>query len=225
MVQFIPDPDAAVLGGADLGGAGSSGSSGSSGATPRLSFAILPAAAALPPPASSWQRLAGGALLLLALGSTLQFSLSASVGLLPAETLAWLASPAAQLGVGGSGADALPPGLELYDPLPFFSATGTVFLTTLLPQLAHETGHGVSAAVRGLRIAPSLLLPYTQLGVLGSVTQLKSMARNRRQEAFWCGVGGWRGVGGGGGAPEHTGGGGAAAAAAALRSAVCARCA
>lgn len=176
VVQLLPDPDEeAALGTGDAAPA----QPGRDGATPtRVAFAIVPAAFALPLPATSWQRLGAGVLLVLALGSTLQFGLSASIGLLPAETLAWLADPA-NLTAGGGAGDVLPPGLEAYDPLPFFSATGTVFLVTLLPQLAHELAHVAAAALRGLRIGPSLLVPYTQLGLFGSVTQLKSMARNR----------------------------------------------
>lgn len=44
------------------------------------------------------------------------------------ETLQWLANPA------NLNSDLLPPGLESFDPLPFLSSTGNVFLVTLLPQ-------------------------------------------------------------------------------------------
>lgn len=45
------------------------------------------------------------------------------------ETLQWLADPA------NLNTDLLPPGLETYDPLPFLSSTGNVFMVTLLPQV------------------------------------------------------------------------------------------
>ena len=49
----------------------------------------------------------------------------------------------------------LPPGLESYDPLPFLNSAVNVFLTTLLPQLAHELAHGIAARVKGIKIGPS----------------------------------------------------------------------
>jgi hypothetical protein len=68
-------------------------------------------------------------LLLLTLGSTLQFGLAANIGLLPKETLEWLANPA------NLNSDLLPPGLDTFDPVPFISSTSSVFMITLLPQV------------------------------------------------------------------------------------------
>lgn len=50
---------------------------------PRVQFEILPAAAAQPVPTAGWTRGAAALLLLLTLGSTLQFGLAANIGLLP----------------------------------------------------------------------------------------------------------------------------------------------
>lgn len=140
---------------------------------PRVQFEILPAAAAQPQAVAGWQRAAAALLLLLTLGSTLQFGLAANIGLLPKETLQWLANPA------NLNTDLLPPGLESYDPLPFLSSTGNVFMITLLPQLMHELAHAFVAGARGIKIAPSFFIPNAQLGTFGSVTQLKSMVRSR----------------------------------------------
>lgn len=63
----------------------------------------------------------------------------------------WLADPA-NLDVPEGF---LPPGLENYDPVPFLQSLGDVCLVTLLPQLAHELGHSVAAAVKKLRIGAS----------------------------------------------------------------------
>lgn len=52
------------------------------------------------------------------------------------ETLQWLANPA------NLNTDLLPPGLESYDPLPFLSSTGRVFLITLLPQVGRRGAEG-----------------------------------------------------------------------------------
>jgi hypothetical protein len=92
-------------------------------------FEILPASAAQPQPVVGWQRAAAGVLLLLTLGSTLQFGLAANIGLLPKETLEWLANPA------NLNSDLLPPGLDTFDPVPFISSTSSVFMITLLPQV------------------------------------------------------------------------------------------
>jgi hypothetical protein len=48
-----------------------------------VQFEILPAAAAQPQAVAGWQRAAAALLLLLTLGSTLQFGLAANIGLLP----------------------------------------------------------------------------------------------------------------------------------------------
>ena len=67
----------------------------------------------------------------------------------PQETLAWLANPA------NLNSEVLPPGLEAYDPTAFLTSAVNVFLVTLLPQLAHETAHGVAAQLKGIKIGPS----------------------------------------------------------------------
>lgn len=41
-----------------------------------------------------------------------------------------------------------------------------------MPQLVHEVAHAVVAGTRGIKIAPSLLIPNSQLGTFGSVTQV-----------------------------------------------------
>jgi hypothetical protein len=142
-------------------------------AEPRVVFQIIPAAAALPQPVAGWQRGAAALLLLLTLGSSLQLGLAANVGLLPKETLQWLANP------DNLSADALPPGLDGFDPQPFFDSVLGVGGAALLPQLAHELGHRVAAALKGITLAPSFLIPNSQLATFGSITQLKSLARNR----------------------------------------------
>lgn len=39
-------------------------------------------------------------------------------------------------------------------------------------QLVHEVTHAAVAAARGIKIAPSFLIPNSQLGTFGSVTQV-----------------------------------------------------
>ncbi|PRW61443.1 putative zinc metalloprotease chloroplastic isoform B [Chlorella sorokiniana] len=167
VVRLVEDPEGALD--ESMRGSGD----GSAPPEPRVQFEILPASSAQPAATKGWQRVAAGVLLLLTLGSTLQFGLAANIGLLPKETLQWLADPA------NLNTDLLPPGLETYDPLPFLSSTGNVFIVTLLPQLVHELAHVTVAGLRGIKIAPSYLIPNSQLGTFGSVTQLKSMVRDR----------------------------------------------
>ncbi|KAL4452729.1 hypothetical protein ABPG75_008391 [Micractinium tetrahymenae] len=170
VVRLVEDPEAALE---DMQMGASAAAADGAAPEPRVMFEILPAAAAQPQPTAGWQRAAAAVLLVLTLGSTLQFGLAANIGLLPKETLQWLANPA------NLNSDVLPPGLETYDPLPFLSSTGNVFLVTLLPQLMHELAHAVVAGTRGIKIAPSFLIPNSQLGTFGSVTQLKSLVRSR----------------------------------------------
>jgi len=141
-------------------------------------FEILPTVMVTPEETPGWARVAGGVLLLLTLGSAAQFGLASNIGLLPRETLLWLANPDNL--ANASGLELLPPGLENYDPVPFMASAATVSTLALLPQLAHEIGHAVSAGMLGLKIAPSFLIPNGQLATFGSITQLKSFARNRK---------------------------------------------
>lgn len=143
---------------------------------PKVIFEVLPAVLAVPEPTPTWARAAGGLLLLLTIGSSLQFSLAANIGLLPKETLSWLANPANLESLD----QMLPPGLETFDPVPFFQSCIAVGGAALLPQLAHEIGHVVAAAMKGIKIELSFLIPNPSLGTFGSVTPLKSFARNRR---------------------------------------------
>jgi hypothetical protein len=74
------------------------------------------------------------------------------------ETLQWLANPA------NLNADVLPPGLETYDPIPFLSSTGNVFMVTLLPQVrpaSRQLLHGTSVRCS----PPQQLGPVVTLGL------------------------------------------------------------
>lgn len=140
---------------------------------PRVVFQILPADIATPPATAGWQRGAGFVLLALTLGSALQLGLAANVGLLPKETIAWLANPT------NLNADQFPPGLENFDALPYLKSAAAVGGAALVPQIAHEIGHAVVAGMKGLKTGTSFLIPNGQLGTFGSITQLKSLAKNR----------------------------------------------
>jgi len=143
-------------------------------AEPKVVFQIIPVEYAVPPPTAGWQRGAAGLLLALTLGSALQLGLAANVGLLPKETLEWLANPT------NLNSDVLPPGLDNFDPLPFLKSAAIVGGTALVPQLAHEVGHAVAAGLKGIKTGPMFFIPNGQLGTFGSITQLKSLAKNRK---------------------------------------------
>lgn len=144
-------------------------------AEPRISLQVIPTAAALPAPAAGWQRGLAAILVALTLVSALQLGITANIGLLPKETLLWLSNP------DNINSDILPPGLETFDPLPFFDSAVRVGGVALLPQLAHELGHSLAAAVMEIKKGPSFLIPNGQLATFGSITQLKSLVKNRTQ--------------------------------------------
>lgn len=145
-------------------------------APPRVAFELLPRELAEPEPTAGWQRGAVAVLLLLTVFSAADYGLTSCLGLLPKETLAWLADPA---NVEQMGPGMLPPGLEAADPLPFLGTALLVGGLALAPQLAHEAGHAVIASMRGIKTAPSFLIPNGGVGTFGSVTQIKSWVKSR----------------------------------------------
>lgn len=142
----------------------------------RVSLQVIPKEAAMKPEAQGWQRALAFVLVGLTLVSSFQLGITSNVGLLPRETLLWLANPE---NLSGDAANLLPPGLEDFDPLPFLESAVKVGGYTLLPQLAHEVGHVVAGLALGIKTGPSYLVPNGQLGTFGSITQIKSLAKNK----------------------------------------------
>ncbi len=140
---------------------------------PRVSLQVIPADAAVKPDAQGWQQALAFVLVGLTLVSSLQLGITSNVGLLPKETLLWLANPE------NLNADILPPGLENFDPLPFVESAIKVGGATLVPQLAHELGHIIAALALGIKTGPSYLVPNGQLGTFGSITQIKNLAKTK----------------------------------------------
>lgn len=62
------------------------------------------------------------------------------------ETLKWLSNPASQI-----DPNVPPPGLENWDPIPYLAASLPITVSVFAPQLAHEIGHRVMAALRRVR--------------------------------------------------------------------------
>lgn len=140
----------------------------------RVSLQVIPTESAINPPPAGWQRGLSFVLIGLTLATSLQLGVTANVGLLPKETLLWLANPE------NINSDILPPGLENFDPLPFLESSMKVGGAALIPQLAHEIGHAVASIILGIKTGPSYLIPNGQLGTFGSITQIKNLAKNKK---------------------------------------------
>jgi len=151
---------------------------------PRPAFKLVPASSANPPPAASWQIIAGLVLLALSFGSSLQLGLVAEISKLPAETLQWLLNPD-----NLNKPDAVPPGLEDFDAVSYVAAALPIAVYVLGLQGMHEVGHRLAALVNGTKLGPPLWIPNGQLGTFGSITQIKSLLRDRA-ELFDVAIGG-----------------------------------
>eukprot|EP00803_Ostreobium_quekettii_P002294 evm.model.scf_18.27 EVM.evm.TU.scf_18.27 scf_18:169065-176420(+) len=142
---------------------------------PWAAIQVVPSTMAKPQSTPSWVSIVAGALILFTVGTSFQLGLVANIGKLPKETIEWLSRSE------GFNPDVLPPGLEAIDALAFSMSSLSITTAVLLLQGAHEIGHRIAASLRKIKLGPSFLLPNTQLGTLGSVTQLKSLARNRTE--------------------------------------------
>eukprot|EP00873_Tetraselmis_striata_P035770 jgi/Tetstr1/456034/TSEL_000328.t1 len=125
---------------------------------PRPAFKLVPASSANPPPAASWQIIAG------------------LISKLPAETLQWLLNPD-----NLNKPDAVPPGLEDFDAVSYVAAALPIAVYVLGLQGMHEVGHRLAALVNGTKLGPPLWIPNGQLGTFGSITQIKSLLRDRAE--------------------------------------------
>lgn len=93
------------------------------------------------------------------------------------ETLDYLARP------DNYDPEVIAPGLENFDFARFFLTalpiSGGVFMT----QLFHEAGHKIYASMEEIYTSPPFLIPNSQLGIFGAITQLKEPVRDRK--ALW----------------------------------------
>lgn len=143
--------------------------------TPRVAIQIMPAAQALPQETASWQLIVTIILLILTFGSSVQLGLVANIGKLPKETIDWLAQPE------NFNAEVLPPGLSDFSLLPFLLSSLPITATVMTLQFVHEAGHRAVAYIRKLKLGPAFFIPNSQLGTFGTITQLKSLAKNRTE--------------------------------------------
>lgn len=111
-------------------------------------------------------------LLLLTAASHFQLGVVANVTRLPPEALQALANP------DNFNPDAPIPGMTEEDIVNFVLSAVPIAAFTFGSNMAHELGHRVAAAVRGVRLGASYFLPNGQLGSFGAITPIKSVTRN-----------------------------------------------
>ncbi|KAF5828946.1 membrane associated metalloprotease [Dunaliella salina] len=141
---------------------------------PRVAFNIVPAAQTVPPQTTGWGSAVSFVLILLLVGSCAQLALAANVTKLPKETLEWFANPA------NIDNDALPPGLENWDPSEYFKSAVPIFMSILGTNVSHEIGHRLAALREGVRLGPTYFIPNFQIGSFGAITPFTSMLKNRK---------------------------------------------
>ena len=146
---------------------------------PRVSFLIVPSDKAGPNPnTSAWQYFVAVALFGLTAGSALQLGLVAEVSRLPQATIEWLAAGSQGLDTSLAPGE-LPPGLENFDSAAYVEGAFPVFGGVFASALAHEVGHVIAGAATGIKTSIPFLIPNGQLGSFGSITQIKSLPKNR----------------------------------------------
>lgn len=144
---------------------------------PRVAFQIVPAAQAQPPQTNNWRQGAAAVLFVLFVASCLQLSLVANITKLPRETLEFFSN------ADNFNSDVLPPGLDEWDPTPYFVTAVPIFVSLLGINLSHEIGHRIAAIVRNVKLGPSYFVPNLQLGSFGTITPFTSLLKDRT--ALW----------------------------------------
>ena len=138
----------------------------------RPAFVIVPQSQTEPPATASWQYVVAILLVLLTALSHFQLGVVANVTTLPAETLAALANPDA-FDPNGSI-----PGMTDADLENFIAAALPVAMGAAAASGAHEVGHRVAAALRGVKLGASYFLPNAQIGTFGAITPIKGLVKS-----------------------------------------------
>lgn len=79
--------------------------------------------------------------------------------------------------------EVLAPGLEGFDFSRFFLTALPISGGVFAAQLFHEAGHKIYASLHDIYTSPPFLIPNSQLGIFGAITQLREPVRDRR--ALW----------------------------------------
>lgn len=147
------------------------------GGDPRIVFKVIPSVYAAPEESPGWLGILTFVLFILTIGSSLQLGLVANIAKLPRETLDYLARPE------NYDPDLLPPGLETFDPIPYILSSLPIAGGVIFLQFCHDLGHRITASLSKIKLSGSVFIPNPQLGTFGTVTQLKSPARDKT--ALW----------------------------------------
>ena len=143
---------------------------------PRVSFLVVPSDRAGPSPQTTgWQYLLALVLMGLTVGSAVQLGLVAEVSRLPPETMTWLR----QAGEVELPEGVLPPGLENFDSVAYVEAALPVSIGVMAASVGHEIGHQIAASMRKIKLGIPFLIPNSQLGTFGTLTQIKSTPETR----------------------------------------------
>ena len=105
----------------------------------------------------------------------MQLGLVAEVSKLPPETMSWLQ----QAGDVELPEGALPPGLENFDSVAYVESALPVTIGVMAASVGHEVGHQIAAFMRKIKIGIPFLIPNSQLGTFGTLTQIKSTPETR----------------------------------------------
>ena len=140
----------------------------------KVCFLLLPAQAAIPPETTKTQIalsiLLGG----IGILSCLQVGIGAELFMVPKEIL----DATIQSGTP-ENQENLQNLLLNYDPVPLLEAAWPISAAIFGTQVAHDVGHRIVAATKGLKLGPSYLIPNGQIGLFGSITQFKSLCKTR----------------------------------------------
>merc|ERR1711977_196854 len=140
----------------------------------KVCFLLLPAQAAIPPETTKTQialsTLLGG----IGILSCLQVGIGAELFMVPKEIL----DATIQSGTP-ENQENLQNLLLNYDPVPLLEAAWPISAAIFGTQVAHDVGHRIVAATKGLKLGPSYLIPNGQIGLFGSITQFKSLCKTR----------------------------------------------
>eukprot|EP00212_Chloropicon_laureae_P008502 CAMPEP_0197490336 /NCGR_PEP_ID=MMETSP1311-20131121/4907_1 /TAXON_ID=464262 /ORGANISM="Genus nov. species nov., Strain RCC856" /LENGTH=668 /DNA_ID=CAMNT_0043034839 /DNA_START=116 /DNA_END=2122 /DNA_ORIENTATION=+ len=155
----------------------------------RICFLLLPKQAATPPKTTATQIALSVLLGGIGVLSCLQVGVGAELFMVPKDILD------ATLDAGtAENQENLQNLLANYDPVPLIQGAWPIAAAIFGTQVAHDIGHRVVAAAKGIKLGPSYLIPNGQIGLFGSITQFKSLCKTR-SDMFDVAYGGLAGGG------------------------------
>ena len=140
----------------------------------RPCFLLVPKKFAVPEETSKFQYVVTPVLALIGALSCLQVGVGAQMAMVPNEIL----DAFAQSGTA-ENQDYLQSLITSWDPLPLLEAAWPIGAFIFGTELAHDFGHRIVAVFKGVKLGPSFFIPNGQIGLFGSITQYKSLCKNR----------------------------------------------